>query len=528
MKDFYRIIPGGSLARSGKDPSERSGAGADVATDPSYMNYSWYHSAVKGSHLRFQKYKLYNEMDRDTDIARSLDTMADEMSSTQADVMELPLQFKFNNRADEEVDEPIVITLREALNRFCSFHKLDIRLWQICRQTIKYGDCFFQKLRRKSDGKTVWRYLDQDYIAGILLDKESREPVYYQIRLEEPSKNSMTQGNKEHIFVPSSRIVHFSLGSEMSKTAPFGRSVLDDVYKTYRQLSLLEDSIIIYRVVRAPERRIFYIDVGKMSPIKSKQYIERLKTEIRQKRIPSSSSSGSSGGSTGLSKVDAIYNPASMMEDFYIPQTTDGRGSKVETLAGGQNLGELDDLHHFQDKLFRGLKIPLAWMVNGRQEQGAQANDGRVGTAYIAELRFTRHIMRIQEFIDHIFDREFKDFLKENGIQIDEKLYDLKLPAPQNFAIYREAEMQAQLFTNFSSAQDIGYLSKRFILNHFLKFTEADMQTNEALLRQEKGIPEGGRQIPVKDPVTGDIGSETQTITDIQLMYDPKHSENDF
>jgi len=490
------------------------------------MNYSWYHSAVKGSHQRFQKYKLYNQMDQDTDIARSLDTIADEMSSTQADVMALPLQIKFNVAADEEVDEPVVITLNEALNRFCMFHKLDTRLWQICRQTIKYGDCFFQKLKRKSDGKTIWRYVDQDFISGILLDRETREPVYYQVKLEEVSK-TMTGGNKEHVFIPTTKMIHFSLGSEMGKTAPFGKSILDKVYRTYRQLSLLEDSIIIYRIVRAPERRIFYIDVGKMSPIKSKQYIERLKTEIRQKNVPSSSGS-ISGGAGSLSKVDATYNPASMMEDFYIPQTADGRGSRIETLAGGQNLGELEDLHFFQDKLFRGLKIPLAWMVNGRQEQGAQSSDGRVGTAYIAELRFTRHVMRLQEFVDHVFDREFKDFLREQGIQIDEDIFTLKLPAPQNFAIYRESELQAQLFGNFSNAEGIAYLSKRFILTHFLNFTEADIQVNEALLRQERGIPEGGKDLPIKDPVTGDIGSEVETISDIQLMYDPKQQEDSF
>jgi hypothetical protein len=526
VKDFYRVVPGGSLARTGS-PSGTVGDG-DSAIDPGYMNYSWYHTAVKGVQARMQKYKLYNEMDRDTDIARSLDTLADEMSPSEADNMALPFEIQFNIRDDEEVDEVVVSTLKESLNRFCSFHKLDVRLWQICRQTVKYGDCFFQKMKRKADGKTIWRYIDQDFITGILLDRESREPVYYQMKLEEPAK-SQHGAIKEQVYLPKTKVIHFSLGSDMNKTAPFGRSVLDPIYRTYRQLSLLEDSVIIYRIVRAPERRIFYVDVGKMSPMKSKQYIERLKTELRQKRIPSQGGSLSgTGSSSGMTKVDAIYNPASMLEDFYIPQTADGRGSRVESLAGGQNLGELEDLHYFQDKLFRGLKIPLAWMVNGRSDQGGQSNDGRVGTAYIAELRFVRHIMRLQEFIDHIFDKEFKDYLKENGIQIDENLFTLKLPEPQNFAVYREAELQAQLFTNFGSAQDIGYFSKRFIMGHFLKFTQADIQTNEALLRQERGIPKGGKEIPIKDPVTGDIGTETEKISDLQLIYDPKQQGDNF
>jgi len=510
LKDFYKIIPGGSMARKG-GPVSPGAPGDAFAT--LYQNFSWYAAALKGVTARFQRYKVYDQMDRDADISRSLDTMADEMTPNAADNMALPFEIKFNIPESEEADESMVVTLRHQLQRFGSHHRLDVRLWNICRQTIKYGDCFFQKIRDHQSGKIVWRYIDQNMILGILLDENSREPVYYQLKLEKTAEKFRGNTQKDTIFIPATKIVHFSLGSEMNATAPFGESILQRIFRVWRQLQLLEDSIIIYRVVRAPERRVFYIDVGKMSPIKSKQYLDRIKTEIKQKRIPSSDG--------GTNKMDSIYDAASMQEDFYIAQTADGRGSKIETLPAGQNLGELEDLHFFQEKLFRGLRIPVSYMVNTRGEQGATTGDGKVGTAYIAELRFVRLVMRLQEFLDHIFDAEFKDFLRKDGIIFDENSFELKLPEPENFGIYRTSELSGQLFQNFSSAEGIPYLSKRFILKKFLNFNDDDMQVNEILWKQEHGIT-GAKMIPIMDPVTGDESGDNKEITEIQLVYDPK------
>ena len=117
---------------------------------------------------------------------------------------------------------------------------------------------------------------------------------------------------------------------------PFGQSVLEQVFKVYKQKELLEDAIIIYRVQRAPERRVFYIDVGNMPTHLAMQFVERVKNEINQRRIPSASG--------GANFIDATYNPMSINEDYFFPQTAEGRGSKVDTLPGGTNLGEIDCL----------------------------------------------------------------------------------------------------------------------------------------------------------------------------------------
>ena len=128
---------------------------------------------------------------------------------------------------------------------------------------------------------------------------------------------------------------------------------------------------------------MFYVDVGNMPTHLAMQFVERVKTEIHQRRIPSAT-----GG--GNNVIDSSYNPLSINEDYFFPQTAEGRGSKVETLPGGTNLGEIDDHRYCTNKLVRGLRIPSSYWPTGADDATSSYNDGRVGTAYIQELRFNK------------------------------------------------------------------------------------------------------------------------------------------
>jgi hypothetical protein len=243
---------------------------------------------------------------------------------------------------------------------------------------------------------------------------------------------------------------------------------------------LLEDEIIIYRIQRAPERRIFYVDVGNMPAHMAMSFVERVKNEIHQRRIPSST-----GG--GQNMVDASYNPLSVSEDYFFPQTAEGRGSKVETLPGGTNLGEITDLRYFTNKLFRALRIPAAYLPTGIDEAANTIADGKVGTDYIQELRFNEYCKRLQSNIVETFDLEFKLWLNKQGINIDSSLFELKFNTPQNFAAYRQAEMDTARAATFATLQELPHLSKRFALKRFLGLTEEEMKENERLWKEENG-----------------------------------------
>ena len=184
-------------------------------------------------------------------------------------------------------------------------------------------------------------------------------------------------------------------------------------------------------------------------------FVERVKNEIHQRRIPSIS-----GGSN---KMDATFNPLSINEDYFFPQTAEGRGSKVDTLPGGTNLGEIDDLRYFTNKLYRGLKIPAAYLPTG-PDDGAnpQYNDGRVGTAYIQELRFNKYLERLQTLIVDPMDMEFKRFCKARGINVDSSMFKLKFNPPQNFAQYRQTEMDQTRIQSFVQVAELPYMAKRF------------------------------------------------------------------
>jgi hypothetical protein len=250
-------------------------------------------------------------------------------------------------------------------------------------------------------------------------------------------------------------------------------------------------------------------------------FVERVKNEINQRRIPSA-------GGGGQSLIDASYNPLSINEDYFFPTTAEGRGSKVEILQGGQNLGEIDDLKYFTNKLFRALRIPSSYLPTGSDDGGSNFNDGRVGTAYIQELRFNKYCERLQSLINDPFDIEFKVYLHAQGINVDSNIFDIKFNPPQNFASYRQAEMDTARVNTFNTMMAIPFISKRFALERFLGLTREEIAQNATQWKEENvdedqflsassemrssGITANG--------MSGDIGSLTAPTPDESAMGD--------
>jgi hypothetical protein len=286
------------------------------------------------------------------------------------------------------------------------------------------------------------------------------------------------QMNQNQFAIDAKHVIHLSLSEGLDNNFPFGNSLLESIFKVYKQKELLEDAIIIYRVQRAPERRVFYIDVGNMPSHLAMGFVERVKNEVNQRRIPSLT-----GG--GTSVIDASYNPLSINEDYFFPQTSEGRGSKVELLPGGTNLGEIDDLRYFTNKLFRALRIPSSYLPTGPDDGGSSFNDGRVGTAYIQELRFNKYCERLQGLLNEVFNSEFKAYLFNMGINVDPGIFDVKFNPPQNFAAYRQAEMDGVRMNAFSSVVTVPFISKRFALKRFLGLTQEEITENQTLWREE-------------------------------------------
>jgi hypothetical protein len=213
-------------------------------------------------------------------------------------------------------------------------------------------------------------------------------------------------------------VVHISLNEGLDVFWPFGRSMLEQIYKVFKQKELLEDAVLIYRVSRAPERRIFKIDVGNMPSHLAMAFVERVKNEMHQRRIPTTT-----GG--GNNMMDASYNPLSINEDYFFPQGARRSWQQCRTLPGGQNLGEIDDLKYFNNKMARGLRVPSSYLPTGPDDSDRAMSDGKVGTALIQEYRFNQYCERLQALIVQKLDDEFKMFLKWRGFNIDSGLFNL-------------------------------------------------------------------------------------------------------
>jgi hypothetical protein len=240
-------------------------------------------------------------------------------------------------------------------------------------------------------------------------------------------------------------------------------------------------------------------------------FVERIKNEIHQRRIPSTHGGGS--------VVDASYNPLSMNEDYFFPVTADGRGSSVEVLPGGQNLGEIDDLRYFNNRLARGLRVPSSYLPTGPDDNPTPMNDGRVGTAMIQEFRFNQYCERLQKYISQKLDEEFKLFLRWRGLNIDSGLFQLQFNPPQNFAAYRQSELDTARITSFSAIEQYPYISKRFALERFLGLSEEEISKNEKMWREENDkeieIEPQGNDLRSIGVSVGDIESDTQTGEDM-------------
>jgi len=535
-------------------------ASPDAASNTSWNNLEWgyrnYMSRLPevytGHPNRIERYNQYEMMDVDAEINACLDIIS-EFSTMKNEQNKTPFMFEFK----EDPTPHEVELLKTQLQQWCKLNEFDVRIFKVFRNVIKYGDQVF--VRDPENFKLYW--VDMVKVIKVIVNEsEGKKPEQYvlkdlNINLQNLSVAQKTNtdfaanpatglggtggGTNTPYTVPAmpynttgsrftlgqsesaidaKHIVHLSLTEGLDRFWPFGQSILENIFKVYKQKELLEDAVLIYRVQRAPERRMFKIDVGNMPSHMAMAFVERIKNEIHQRRIPSLYG--------GQSIVDATYNPLSMNEDYFFPVTADGRGSSVEVLPGGQNLGEIDDLRYFNNRLARGLRVPSSYLPTGPDDNTTPLSDGRVGTAMIQEFRFNQYCERLQNYIAMKLDEEFKLFLRWRGFNIDSGLFQLRFNPPQNFAAYRQSELDTARVSTFGTMEAFPYISKRFALERFLGLTEEEIAKNEELWREENNktedvAPEGNdlRNIGVS---VGDIESDEQAGEEMEAPEAPE------
>jgi len=508
-------------------PSNVSPLGSGRQPDPGFRNYqSQLPEVYIGHPNRIERYNQYEQMDMDPEVNAALDILAEFMTQKNEE-NHTAFKIKFKEQpSDNEVK-----IIKEQLQQWVALNEFNKRIFKIVRNTIKYGDQVF--IRDPENFKLMWTEMSK-VTKVIVNESEGKKPEQYLIKDLNPNFQNLTMtavattdtymnhpqtggpsgayvqpqtpfggGSrfshaKNEAAIAAEHIMHISLTEGLDVFWPFGNSVLENVFKVFKQKELLEDSIIIYRVQRAPERRVFTIDVGNMPSHMAMAFVERVKNEIHQRRIPTQSGTGNNAN-----MMDATYNPLSQNEDYFFPTTADGRGSKVDILQGGQNLGEITDLRFFTNKLFRGLRIPSSYLPTTADDGSQSWSDGKMGTAMIQEWRFNQYCMRLQAMIADRLDSEFKLFMRWRGINIDSSLFELMFNDPQNFAQYRQAAIDTDRIATFTQLEPMPYFSKRWLMKRYLGMTEQEISENESSWAEERGNEE---LVQVDSPSPRNVG----------------------
>jgi hypothetical protein len=277
-------------------------------------------------------------------------------------------------------------------------------------------------------------------------------------------------------------------------------SYLHKAIKPLNQLRMIEDAIVIYRLSRAPERRIFYIDVGNLPKGKAEQYIRDIMIKYRNKMVYDAN--------TGELRDDRKH--MSMLEDFWLPRREGSKGTEITTLAAGQNLGELEDVKYFQKKLFQSLSVPYSRL---EPQGGGMVGLGRTTEVTRDELKFNKFINRIRNKFAQIFDHALRVQLALKGICTQEEweefrefiYYDYK--KDNNFAEMKESELLQNRLQMIAQLDPfVGrYFSQEWVKRNVLKLTDEEMQEMDKQIEEEGPVVPVGQEPPPEPEVTPEM-----------------------
>jgi len=445
----------------------------------SYNSFENLQANIMQNQNRAERYVDFDQMEFTPEIASAMDIYADEMTThTQLDEM---LRI---DCANEEIKTILSNLYKNILN-------VNFNLFGWCRTMCKYGDYFL--------------YLDIDEDIGIksVIGLPPQEVERLEGEDEDNPNYVQFQWNSAGMTFENWQMAHFRiLGND--KYVPYGTSILEPARRIWRQLTLLEDAMMAYRIVRSPERRVFYIDVGNIAAQDVEQYMQKIMTQMKRNQVVD----------TNTGRVDLRYNPLSIEEDYFMP-TRGGASSKIEALPGGTYTGDIDDVKYLRDKLFSALKIPQSYL--------SQEGDEDKTTLAQKDIRFARTIQRLQRAAISELEKIGVIHLHTLGFEGQDLIsFTLSLNNPSKLAEMQELEHWRTKFEVASSATE-GFFSKRWVAVNVFGLSEEQFLRNQREIyydrkydadveREAAGEEAGGAE--------GDsigMGSETASGGDLDL-----------
>ena len=398
-----------------------------------------------GMYDRMSRYADFQEMEATPEIASALDIYSDE-SVSQDEVGRCLHIYSENDKIRKVLEELFYDNLN-----------IDFNLNPWTRNLCKYGDFFL--------------FLDISPEYGVMsgipipvneIEREEGfdpdDPMAVRFRW-------VTQGNK---VLENWQIAHFRLlGNDAF--LPYGSSVIEPARRIWRQLILIEDAMLVYRVIRSPERRVFYIDVGNVPPEEIENYMQQAKSALRSSQVVDKK--------TG--RVDLRYNPLSVDEDYFLPVRGGVDGTKIDTLAGGQNTTAIEDVEYIQKKLFAALKVPKAYL--GYDEMLSSK-----ATLAQEDIRFSRTINKVQRVVISELNKIAAVHLFANGFDGEDLIdFTLKLSNPSTIAQQQKLELFRTKFEIAGQSPE-GMLSRDYLRKRVLGLTNEEIGIIEKQKEEDK------------------------------------------
>ena len=420
---------------------------------------------------RTERYVDFDQMEYMPEIASTIDIYADEMT-TYSDLRPM-LRIKCPN---EELKAVLSVLYSNILN-------VEYNLFGWSRTMCKYGDFFlYMDIDEKYGVQSVIALPsgELERLEGL----DSTNPNYVQY-----------QWNSAGMTFENWQIAHFRvLGND--KYAPYGTSILEPARRIWRQLTLMEDAMMAYRVVRSSERRMFKIDVGAIPPQEVEQYMQKIVTQLKRNPVVDQQSG----------RIDLRYNPMSIEEDYFIP-VRPGSATDIQTLAGASNITAIDDVKYLRDKLFAALKVPQAYL-----SMGEEAAEDKTTLAQ-KDIRFARTIQRLQRVIVSELEKIGIIHLYTLGFRGDDLLsFKLSLNNPSKIAELQELEHWKQKFDIAASATE-GFFSRRWVSDHIFGMSQEDFIRNQRELFYDRDqdaklqqVAEAAAAGETAGPLGGDMG----------------------
>lgn len=455
-----------------------------MSTDKGYHNFIY--AQIDTDKIR--RLSEYRRMAAFSEVADCLDAVCDEFINKDENGKVVNIKFSGFNKIESQEK----LEIEKEFHKFSQNFNFEHKGWGYCRQLLTEGEIFFENIvheRNKDLGiigvlnvpgeliNPIYDNIQNNVIQNFIFQKPinmtNNQPG--QPNLPMPNPNPTNSLQHQLITFEGNQITYINSGiwnEDMSIRIPH----IEKGRRAYKQLSLIEDAIVIYRLVRAPERLKFIIDVGNMPPAKAESYLKQLMQSYWSKKTYDPQNGGSAGN---------IYDPQSMLDSYWFAKRSGESGSDVQVLQGGQNLGELKDLMYFVTKLYNALGVPST-----RLNPEDSYKDG--SEILREELRFAKMILRIQyQFAKGLKDA-FITHLKIRGwwneYKLHESYFDLEFCPPSSYFALRQNQNLELKIKNFESMAQQDQISKTFAMRHYLELNDSKISENMEWLRKDAAL----------------------------------------